>query len=322
MIKRSCITVFAVGLPLFLGAMDAAELPEVLAELDGVPIRREELAAELAPKLAPLELDRDRARILAIVRGSVDDAVCRRLLDAELKKQGIVPSRAVAEEYLAGLLKQIPPLSRGNFERELSPHLDTPDFQLKAAVHMLLERRFSPAMLAVSATEVARYYELNRLRYRLPENWDIGIIRIDRSRGDAAEIAATARARLLQGENFERVAKEVDPEGARGKSPPRDMRAAFEKELASLAAGDVSRVISASDGYYVLLLRGRTAGGERPLAEVVPFIVMEISSAKDSLALKKLLTESFRAVHLRYAPFLDPAMPPVRHSSERPAPDA
>lgn len=309
MIRRSCITAFAVALPVFLGAMDPAELPEVLAELNGVPIRREEVAVELAPKLASLESARDRVRVRSIVRGSVDDAICRRLLDAELKKQGIIPSRAVAEAYLAGLLKRMPPLSRGNFEKELAPRLDTPDFQLKAAVHILLERRFPPEMLAVSAAEVGRYYELNRLRYRLPENWDLGVIRIDRSRGDAAEVAASARARLLQGENFERVAKEVDPEGASGRLPTGEMREVFAKELAALEPGDVSRVIPAPDGYYVLLLRGRTAGGEIPLAEAAPFIVMEISSAKDSLALKKVLTEAFKTAQVRYAPFLDPVAP-------------
>ena len=283
--------------------MDTSELPEVLAELNGVPIRREELKSELDPQLAPLDAKRDRAQVQSIVRRGVDEAICRRLLDAELKKQGIVPSRTVAEEYLAGMLRLMPPGSRKKFEEEISPRLDTPDFQLKAAVHIYLERRFSPDLLAVSAAEVGRYYELNRLRYRLPERWDIGVIRIDGRRGDAAETAASARARLLQGENFERVAKEVDPEGAGGKLPTGEMRAIFARELAAMSPGDVSNVVSARDGYYVMLLRGREVGGEMPLAEVAPFIVMEISSAKDSLALNKVLTAALRAAHVRYAPF-------------------
>ena len=287
--------------------MDTAELPEVLAELNGIPIRREELKSELAPQLAPLEAERDRAQVRSVVRRCVDEAICRRLLDAELKKQGIIPSRKVAEEYLANMLRLMPPGSRKKFEEEISPRLDTPDFQLKAAVHSCLERRFTPELLAVSAAEVGRYYELNRLRYRLPERWDIGVIRIDGRRGDAAEVAASARARLLQGEKFERVAKEVDPEGAGGKLPSGEMRAIFARELAAMSPGDVSNVVPARDGYYVMLLRGRAAGGEMPLAEVAPFIVMEISSAKDSLALNKVLTEALGAAHVRYAPLFDPA---------------
>ena len=299
------ILVAAAAVPFFCAAMDTAELPEVLAELNGVPIRREELKEELAPQLAPLEADRDRAQVRSVVRRCVDDAVCRRLLDAELRKLRIVPSKAVAEEYLAGMLRLMPPGSRQKFEAEIAPRLDMPEFQLKAAVHLYLERRFSPELLAVSAAEVGRYYELNRLRYRLPEHWDVGVIRIDGRRVDAADAAASVRARLLQGENFERVAKEVDPEGAGGKLPSGEMRAVFARELASLAPGDVSNVVPARDGYYIMLLRGREAGGEMPLTEVAPFIVMEISSAKDSLALKKVLTEAVGAAHVRYAPFLD-----------------
>ena len=290
--------------PLLCAAMDTAELPEVLAELNGVPIRRGELAAELAPQLAPLEADRDRAQVRSVVRRCVDDAICRRLLNAELEKQGLVPSRSVAEKYLAGMLRLMPPGVSKNFVKEISPRMETPEFQLKAAVHLYLERRFSPELMAVSAAEIGRYYELNRLRYRRPESWDIGVIRVDGRRGDAAEVAAAVRARLLQGENFERVAKEVDPEGAGGRLPSGEMRAIFAQELASLAPGDVSKVVAARDGYYIMLLRSRTAGGEMPLEEVAPVIVMEISAAKDSLALNRVLTEAVGAAHIRYAPFL------------------
>ena len=284
--------------------MDPAELPEVLAAINGKAIRRDDLTAELAPRLAALELDRDRPRIRMIVRECVDDAICRILLDAELKKFGIVPSRAAAEVYLAGLRRQMPQVSGGKFEQEISPRLDTPEFQLKAAVHLYLERILPPGMLTVSPAEVERYYELNRLRYLLPEKWDIGVIRIDRKRADAAEIAASARARLLQGENFEHVAGEVDPEGAGGRLPQGEVRALFARELSAMAPGDVSRVVAAPDAYCVMVLRGRQVGGTMPLEEVAPFIVMEISSAKDSLVLSRVLTKALKNSKVVYSSFL------------------
>lgn len=301
--RRAWLTV-AFGFPLWCGAMDPAELPEVLAAVNGTAIRRDELTAELSPRLAGLELDRDRDRVRMIVRECVDDAVCRVLLDAEFKKFGIVPSRAVAEVYLAGLRRQMPPVSGGKFEREIASRLDTPEFQLKAAVHLYLERCFPPELLMVSRAEVERYYDLNRLRYRLPEQWNIGVIRIDRKRADAAEIAASAQARLLQGENFEKVAREVDPEGAGGRLPQGEVRALFAQELAAMAPGDVSRVVAAPEAYCVMLLRERQAGGMMPLIEVAPFIVMEISSAKDSLALNKVLTKALKNSKVVYSSFL------------------
>lgn len=305
--RCSVFPVFAVMLPLFCAAMDPAELPEILAVVNGKPIRRDELTARLAPELAHLELERDRDQVRSVVRRCVDDAICSFLLDAELKKYAIVPSRAAAETYLSGLLRLMPTASGGKFEREIAPRLDTPEFQLKAAVHLYLERCFPPEMLTVSRTEIERYYELNRLRYRLPERWDIGVIRIDRKRADAAEVAASARARLLQGENFERVAQEVDPEGAGGKLPTGEVRELFAKELAAMAPGDVSGVVAAPDAFCVMLLRGRSSGGMMPLDEVAPFIIMEISSAKDSLALNRMLTKALKAAHVAYSQFLVPA---------------
>ena len=285
-------------------AMDPAELPEILAVVNGKSIRRDELPAELASRLVRLELDRDRAQVRSVVRQGVDDAICRYLLDAELKKCGIVPSRKVAEVYLAGLLRMMPPSSGGKFKQEIAPRMVTSEFQLKAAVHLYLERCFDPDMLKVSRAEVERYYELNRLRYRLPERWDIGVIRIDRRRADAAEVAASARARLLQGENFERVAAEVDPEGAGGRLPTGEVRALFARELAAMASGDVSRVVATPEAYCIMLLRERSSGGSMPLEEVAPVIVMEISSAKDSLALNRVLTKLFKSANVVYSPFL------------------
>ena len=290
------------AVPFFCCAMDTTELPEVLGQLNGIPIKRDELAGELAPQIADLESERDRSQVRHIVRKCVDAEVCRRLLAAEFKKQGIVPSRALAEEYLAGLMKQMPSSSREKIRLEMSPSLDTGDFQLKAAVHIYLERRFSPAAFSISPAEIMRCYELNRPRYRKPDHWDIGVIRIDRKRGDAAEVAASARARLLQGENFERVARELDPEGASGKLASPDVRTLFERELAVMAPGDVSKVLSTGDACYVLLLRSKVIGGAMGLDEVTPVIVMELSAAKDALALRKVLTDEMKKAEIIYTP--------------------
>ena len=304
----------------FCGAVELAELPEELAVSNGRPIRRGELPAEVATQLAKLKWDRDSVLIRRILRSGVDEVVFRRLLDEEFGRYGIAPSRATAERYLAGLLRLMPPTARVNFEREISPRLDDPDFQLKAAVHLYLECRFSPVSLAVSAAEIRRYYELNRLRYRRPEHWDIGVIRIGRDRANSAEIAASARARLLQGENFERVAGEVDPEGVGGKSTPGELRRLFAPELAAMSPGDISRVIDARDAYYILLLRDRKIGGEIPIEEAAPFIVMEISAAKDAMALRKVLTEALSAKRTVYAPFLLQGEPTGQPESSPAAP--
>lgn len=291
---------------LFCPAAELTELPEVLATFEGSPIRRGELAPEIAARLAELAPEADREAVRRLVRRGVDDAICRRLLDAELKKHGLAPSAKLAEQYLAAQLGMVPQDARENLERELAPRLKSPDFQLKAAVHLYLERRFSPLALSVSPAEIERYYEINRQRYRLPERWNVGVIMIDRRRADAADIAAAARARLLQGENFDRVARELDPEGGGDRLSPEAMRELFAGELSRLSPGDVSRVISSPDAYYILRLRSRDPGGEIPLEVAAPYIRLEVSAAKDSLALNRVLVELFKASHIEYSPFLQP----------------
>lgn len=288
------------------GAVELVELPEVLATFNGVPVTRSELAAVLRPRLASLDGRNQKAAVRDEIRRAVDDEICRRLLGEMLKSAGLTPSRELALEYLAGVFRDIPAARRGELERELLPQVDTPAFQLKAAVHLYLVRHFDRGLLKITDSEIKRYYQLNQLRYRLPEKWDVGVIRIARRRTAAAETAESARARLLQGEPFERVAKEVDPEGGGSGLSPSELRRLFANELSRLAPGDISRVISGPDSFYILLLRKRELGGMIPLDEAAGYIRLELSAAKDSLALRRLLMDRIGRAKIVYAAF-DPA---------------
>ena len=301
MMRRRSAMAAAVFAVLSCGAVELVELPEVLATLNGVPIRRDELAAVLTPRLAGMEGGPRETAVRKEVRRAVDDEICRRLLDDMLKKAALKPSRELALEYLAVMLADVPILRRRELERELLPQADSPEFQLKAAVHIYLLRRFERGILKVTDREIERYYQLNQLRYRLPERWDVGVIRIDRKRNSAADLAEEARARLLQGEAFERVAKEIDPDGGGERLSPEELRRLFADELSRLSPGDVSRAVSTADAFFVLLLRGRELGGAIPLEEVSGCIRLELSAVKDTLALRKLIVERIAESVIVYA---------------------
>ena len=297
----------AVVLPICGTAAELSDLPEVLATVGGRPLRRDELAGQLAPQLARLNAEgAGSGEVRRSVRQIVDDEICRRLLDVELRKNALVPSREIAVRYLKGVLEELAPVAAMKLEHELRPRLDEPDFQLKAAVHFYLEKRFPPKALTVSSTEIERYYHLNRMRYRLPEHWEAGVIRIDRSRKDAVELAATARARLLQGGAFEAIAREFDPEGGGDKLSADELSSLFAGELAKMSPGDVSNVMSTPDAFFILLLRRKDPGGAIPIEEAEPYIRLELSAAKDSLALRKVLIRDFAEANVVYDPFLKP----------------
>ena len=287
-------------------ALEIGSLPEVLAVCNGIPVKREELAEVLERPLAELKSPEDRDKIRQLIRRAVDNEICRRMLSAMLTSAGLAPSRELALRYVNESLLPLAPAAKLALERELLPQVDRPEFQLKAATHLFLLTRFDPSLLAVSAAEVERCYQLNRENYRRPDHFDVGVIRIERRRPNAADAAEEARARLLQGEAFDRIAATYSPDGG-GALPPERMRKLFASELSRMSAGDVSSVLSDADAFYVLLLRDKRIGGVIPLSEAEPYIRMELSALKDSLALRKLLAERFVSDGVVYTPLEFPA---------------
>ena len=282
-------------------AMEIGELPEVLASYRGAVVRRDEVAAVLKRPLAGLRPAKDPDKIRQTVRRAVDDEICRRMLAEMLAAANLSPSREVALRYVNESLRPLAPAAKLALERELLPQIDRSDFQLKAATHLFLATRFKPSVLEVSSAEAERFYMLNCEHYRKPDHLDVGVIRIDRKLPRAAESAEEARARLLQGEAFDRVAAEYSPEGG-GRLSPEKMRKLFAVELSRLSAGDVSSVLKDADAFYILLLRDKKIGGLIPLAEAEPYIRMELSALKDAMALRRVLAERFAAAGIAYTP--------------------
>ena len=283
-----------------VSALDLDRLPEVLATCDGAPIRRDELAPALTRQLAPLKLPEDADKIRKLVRREVDNAICRRMLGAMLGAAKLTPSRDTALRYVDESLRPLAPAAKLILERELLPQVDRPEFQLKAATHLFLLTCFDPALFEISSAEVERCSMLNKGNYRRADKLDVGVIRIDRKRSNAAEAAEEARARLLQGEPFDRVATEFSPEGGEKDLPPEKVHNLFASELSRLAAGDVSQVLKDADAFYVLLVREKQIGGAIPLAEAEPYIRMELSALKDALALRQVLAGRFAASKIDY----------------------
>ncbi len=285
-----------------VAALELGVLPEVLAVHDGSPVRRDELASALVRPLSALDLPADADKIRKLVRREVDNEICRRMLEAMLAAAKLTPSRELALRYVNESLRPLAPAAKLILERKLLPQIDRPEFQLKAATHWFLLTRFDPALFEVSPAEVERCYMLNQANYRRADRWDVGVIRIDRKRSNAAEAAEEARARLLQGEAFERVAAEFSPAGGGDSLPPEKLHRLFAAELSRLSAGDVSAVLKDADAFYVLLLRDKEIGGVMPLGEAEPYIRLELSALKDALALRRVLAGRFAASKIVYTP--------------------
>lgn len=274
-------------------------LPEVVATVDGKPIRRSELSVNLPAGAVP-----DRAALVSLMRGAVEAKICLSLIDELLHSAGIVPSRELALEYLKQLNSLLPRGIPGTPPERFPQLASLPQFQLNAALHRCFAR-MAPDQIKVTDQEIETFYRLNQPQFLLPEQVDLGIIQFPASRPTAREEAETVRSRLLQGEAFDRVAREVNPEGV-----TLDAGAIVQllrREQPELKVNGISRPLRAGEFWVVVKLRGKTEPAFVPLETVAPYIREQLAAAKVGRALELYLRERMQKMKIEF--HLEPVAP-------------
>ncbi len=274
-------------------------LPEVVATVDGKPIRRSELSVQLPPGAVP-----DRAALIPLMRRAIEAKICFALIDELLRSAGIVPSRELALEYLKQLNSLLPRGIPGTPPERFPQLASQPQFQLNAALHRCFAR-MAPDQIKVTDQEIETFYRLNQPQFLLPEQVDLGIIQFPASRPTAREEAETVRSRLLQGEAFDRVAREVNPEGV-----TLDAGAIVQllrREQPELKVNGISRPLRAGEFWVVVKLRGKTEPAFVPLETVAPYIREQLAAAKVGCALELYLRERMQKMKIEF--HLEPVAP-------------
>ena len=221
-------------------------LPEVVATVDGKPIRRSELSVQLPPGAVP-----DRAALIPLMRRAIEAKICFALIDELLRSAGIVPSRELALEYLKQLNSLLPRGIPGTPPERFPQLASQPQFQLNAALHRCFAR-MAPDQIKVTDQEIETFYRLNQTQFLLPEQFDLGIIQFPVNLPAGREEAETVRSRLLQGEAFDRVAREVNPQGVT--LDALRVAASLRKEEPELKVGGISRPFRVDD-FWVIVKR-------------------------------------------------------------------
>lgn len=274
-------------------------LPEVVATVDGKPIRRSELSVNLPAGAVP-----DRAALVSLMRGAVEAKICLSLIDELLHSAGIVPSRELALEYLKQLNSLLPRGIPGTPPERFSILASQPQFQLNAALHRCFAR-MAPDQIKVTEQEVETFYRLNQTQFLLPEQFDLGIIQFPVNLPAGREEAETVRSRLLQGEAFDRVAREVNPQGI-----TLDAGAIVQllrREQPELKVNGISRPLRAGEFWVVVKLRGKTEPAFVPLETVAPYIREQLAAAKVGRALELYLRERMQKMKIEF--HLEPVAP-------------
>jgi len=271
-------------------------LPEIVAAVDGHPIRREAVVERLRGS-GVLSPDNPPEVRNAAVRRAAESEIYFFLLGRLLATERIVPSEEAAARRLAELQRLLP---RGLPELGRSGLM-----QLAASEHyrwnVALEeylRRVAPEVIAVGDAEVELFYRLNQEQFRLPEQYQFGVIRIAKSVPGAKERAETVRARLRQGEDFDRVAAEVDPEGSEiGAAELLDL---LRRGDPALPEGSVSRVLEEPTAYYLVKVRSKTPGHFVPFEEIAPYLRIQLVSEKTAAALAAILRGELKKAKVQY----------------------
>jgi len=267
---------------------------EALAEVNGRAIVASDvekfyqvqmLEAEQKPSPEQEQLQR-----LIILRALIDNEI----LLQRAEKMGLLANDAEVEAKFA---ERKSPYSEQEFQKRLKQRgLTVEDLKNDLRREMTLEKVFNREIrskIQVTDAEIARFYEENKSNFNVPEarfhvaqilvtpeaDVPVANLKNDKARGEqqARQKAETIASRLRAGEDFSRLAQELseDPNTSRnngdlGFIPASALEKAdrpLRQAILALQPGQVSGVVRARDGYYVLKLLERQAPGQRLMTD-------------------------------------------------------
>lgn len=256
-----------------------ADLPAVVARIDGKDVTREDLLARaaeargaLAQRGVPPPLS-----TRSFYRSVINDLVGNALLYRELEAQGKAAATADVDAQVAAMRARFP--SETEFEAALSQRgFDRERLRREIAESLTVQKWVTETVmptLAVSESEAREFYTLNEARMVEPERVRARhiLIRVD-PQGTLEQKQAqkqktdALRARIAGGEDFAKVAAEASedpgsgPRGGelgwivRGQTVP-----AFEKVAFELEPGKLSDLVETRFGFHLIEVLEKKAEG-------------------------------------------------------------
>ena len=274
------------------GAAVAAEgLPEILASFAGGTITREQGVKLVYQKNSSVRESSGEFR--ALLRQAVDEELCRIALRRHLRKAGFPASEEMAYACLQQLYRSWPKPMKRPSDEELKKLAADPDTQLQLAVQWYLHQT-RPEILKVSDTQVEDYYREHQDRFRRPASVQAEVLRTAPTPAGRAAITAAA-ARILQGEDFRRVATDT-PE--RLDTPIPDETIA--RLGAGLKEGAISTVAELPSGYVLIRVVRRVPEGYYSLADARGYIQQELAARRAAEDLRRIVSRLLPEMKVQY----------------------
>lgn len=267
----------AAGVCLLLALASAGAAAQVaVARVNGEPIPVDALERAFQQELGARNLNianmRRPEKVAEIKREVLERLIREELLWQKARADGLVATDAEVDRALERTAAQY--RTHAAYERSLSRGgYDERGFRDHARRLMSADRAADALVkgkLAVSDEDVARFYRDNAARFHRAEQLRLRVLQL-RPAPDARGRIEALRKRLAAGEDFDALAREASEHptqqwgGALDPVPHGQLPAALDEAAFRLGAGEISGIIEAADGLYLLKLEERLPEATVPL---------------------------------------------------------
>ncbi len=257
------------------------DLPRV--KINGAPLPPEQVE-EIWRRHDPEFATRPPAEREVRLRQALEWEFCRRAVRELLQPSGLTPSPELAAAELARWEQALPAGIR--FDRQHQALAQDPDFQL-AMAFLLHCRRTAPDKLRPTPAEIEDYYRSRQLEFIRPDLPELELLYRPAADPEGRSTLENARMQLLQGADFEALARRINPEHPPGCSPQQIAACA-----ARLRPGEIDEVRLLGDTLTVIRLIKPARPGYLSLAEMTPYLTELLSFQR---AMRELQSELERA---------------------------
>jgi len=283
-----------------------AELPDVLARVNGQPVTRadfERLVKNMEAGRGPIPAER-RDEIL---RGALDQLILYTVMKQEAAARKLTVSDAEVDSQLQQMQKQFP--NDAEFQKALAERNLTLD-QLKAdaRVDLLIDKMVDAEVANVpeaTDAEARQFYTTNPDKFEQGEAVRASHILVMANEGADEATKKAARSKidgLLQrvrgGEDFGKLAREHSDDGSKeqggdlGFFGRGQMVPPFEQAAFALKPGDVSDVVTTQFGYHIIKVAEKKPASTVPYDEVKEQIVGFLSNQKKQQHVETFVEEA------------------------------
>jgi hypothetical protein len=269
----------------------AASGSDIIAEIDGVPLKVSELAPESRRLLVSNSPSKDVSDIS--LRAAVTLEVKLRTTIGLLKSRHISIDAATAQKYIAERCQKYPKSGK-LLKRGMDKEINDKKFQLKCAMYYFVCSIY-PELKEISDREIENFYRANSRLFRRTLPGEFMVVKVNSSADGAEKTIRSVRTSLLQGQNIYSAAEAA-------KLTPQKADAAVLETASQFAVrkNGVTPIFKCGNDLIVAVCIKEEQKGFTPLENVDAFIAEELMSHRCGAAFDKILKYEISRKHIKY----------------------